>query len=185
MATFVAAIVTTAIPAEAGCPITPRPECRVLEQSSFQIESQGQVRWRATRGPETSLEEFGDPGESSHYFFCAWDERGLLVAADIPPATECPDGECWCAVDAGFRYKDDTASNNGFQFLEMTASEGGKTKVRAETFVWGGINLPVTGDVLLQLSRPDSEICFESLITADEFAYNSSTSAAAKSIPDE
>ncbi len=167
-------------PADAGCSIVPRPVCRELAQSKFDIDSYGHVSWKASHGPATSLEDFGDPGETSHYFLCAWDERGLLVAADIPPAAECPGGSCWCEADSGLKYKDEAGYNGDLRSVQLSSNPRVGVRISTETLVIGGINLPVTGDVLVQLSRSDSDVCFESLVPAEKFSSNSSESASAK-----
>jgi hypothetical protein len=167
--------------ADAGCSIVPRPVCRDLAQSKLDVDSYGHVSWKASHGPATTLDDFGDPGETSHYFLCAWDERGLLVAADIPPAAECPGGSCWCEADkTGLKYKDEAGYNGDLRALQLLSNEKVGARISAETLVIGGINLPVAGDVLVQLSRSDSDICFESLVPAESFTSNSSTSASAR-----
>ncbi len=172
VASLAAALVLEAFPAEAGCPMVPRPVCRELAEARFAIDQAGNVSWRASRGAQTDLDEFGDPETSSHYFLCAWDERGLVVAADVPPGVTCPDGDCWCSVDGGLRYDDADGVNGDLRLLEMSSSEEAGTKVRTRTFVVGGINLPIVGDLLVQLSRADSEVCFENLLLASDFAQN-------------
>jgi hypothetical protein len=182
VAAIAAVLSVPAVSAHAGCSIVPRPVCRDLAQSKFDIDSYGHVSWKASHGPATSLDDFGDPGETSHYFLCAWDERGLLIAADIPPATECPGGSCWCEDDSSLRYKDKTGNNGDLRSLQLTSSDKVGARINAETLVIGGINLPVNGDVLVQLSRSDSDVCFESLVPADGFSSNSSVSASGKSV---
>lgn len=180
VASLATALFLDAAPADAGCPMVPRPVCRDLAESRFAIDSTGNVHWRATHGPQTGLDDFGDPGTTSHYFLCAWDERGLVVAADVPPGTTCPGGECWCSVDGGLRYDDSKGVNGDLRLLEMSSSEEEGTTVRTRTFVVGGVNLPIVGDLLVQLSRADSEICFESLMLADQFLQNDAGYARAR-----
>ena len=103
------------------------------------------------------------------------------MAADIPPAAECPGGSCWCEAEkAGLKYKDESGYNGDLRSLKLLSSPDVGVRISTETFVIGGINLPVTGDLLVQLSRGDSEICFESLLPADRFASNSSEAASAQ-----
>jgi hypothetical protein len=178
IAAIAAILSVSASTAEAGCSMVPRPVCRELAQSKFDIDSYGHVNWKASHGPATSLDDFGDPSETSHYFLCAWDERGLLVAADIPPAAECPGGSCWCeAPRTGLKYKDEAGYNGDLRSVQLLSDEKVGVRIRTATLVIGGINLPVTGDVLVQLSRSDSDICFESLVPQDNFSSNSSLSA--------
>lgn len=180
VASLAAVLSLSAASAEAGCSMVPRPACGNLADSRFAIDSTGNVSWRASQGPPTALDDFGDPDTTSHYFLCAWDERGLVVAADVPPGTTCPDGDCWCSVDGGLRYDDSDGTNGDLRLLEMSSSEQDGTKVRTRTFVVGGINLPIQGDLLVQLSRADSETCFESLMLADEFSQNDAAFARAR-----
>lgn len=185
VAAVAALLSVPATSAHAGCSMVPRPACRELAQSRFDIDSYGHVAWKASHGPATDVRDFGDPAETSHYFLCAWDERGLLVAADIPPAAECPGGSCWCDADGGLRYKDESGNNGDLRAVQLSTSDRLGAKISTETLVIGGINLPISGDVLIQLSRSDSETCFESLIPADDFTSNSSESASARKTADE
>lgn len=180
VAAFAASFTVAVSSADAGCSIVPRPVCRSLAQTKLTIDSYGHVSWKASHGPATSLEDFGDPNETSHYFLCAWDERGLLVAADIPPAAECPGGSCWCEADTGLQYKDEAGYNGDLRAVQLMSSPKVGVRIETETMVIGGINLPIAGDVLVQLSRGDSDICFETLIPEEGFKGNSSESASAE-----
>ncbi|MFN2424974.1 MAG: hypothetical protein ABR587_00855 [Candidatus Binatia bacterium] len=161
------------VPADAGCPPESPALCRELGKSQFVIDSYGNVDWRASRGPATKFSDFGDPESDSHYFLCVWDGNGLLVAADIPPGAECPGGSCWSEKNStDLKFRDEAGYNSDLRTLVLSGGRKNRTKLRAQTLVIGGINLPVTGDLLVQLSRADSSICFESMFPADAFTLN-------------
>jgi len=168
--------------AEAGCPPDSPALCRELDKAKFVIDSYGHVEWRASHGASTKLADFGNPESDSHYFLCAWDGNGLLVAADIPPGAECSGGSCWSKKSGSeLKFKDERGNNSDLRALELSSSKRNRTKIRAETLVIGGINLPVTGDLLVQLSRDDSDVCFETTIPAEAFTLNHKEAARAKS----
>jgi hypothetical protein len=178
---FGAMVVAPAIPAEAGCPPEPPALCRELGKTKFAIDSYGNVSWQASHGPSTNLSDFGNPDESSHYFLCAWDGNGLVVAADIPPGAECPGGSCWSkSGSSDLSFRDLRGNNSDLRELDLSGSRENRTKIRAQTMVIGGINLPIHGDVLVQLSRSDSPICFESWVPAEAFTLNYKGAARAK-----
>jgi hypothetical protein len=162
------AIASTAVPASAGCPPMPREAqlCRALGQTSLRSHASGAFVWRAAHGESTSVEEFVDPDTA--YQLCAWDEEKLVIAADIPAATECTDGSCWSERDDdAWRYDDEAGANGDIRRLDFTASDEARTKIRAEVLVIGGIVLPVIGDIIVQMLRTDTGLCLESVAPAD------------------
>ncbi len=165
-----AAISAAAIPCWAGCPLAPRESqlCRPFGQTSLRSNATGGFVWRATRGASTTVEEFLDP--NALYQLCAWDEAKLVIAADIPADAACPGGSCWSERDDGsWRYEDETGANGDVRRLDFTASDDSHTKIRADVMVIGGIILPVTGDIIVQVLRPDTGLCLESFAPVDSY----------------
>lgn len=175
-----AAIVLTALPSWAGCPPTPREAelCRPFGQTSLRSNAYGEFVWRAARGDSTSVEEFVDP--DGVYQLCAWDENKLVIAADIPAAAECADGSCWSErEDGGWRYEDKAGANGDLRRLDFTGSDESLTKIRAEVMVIGGIILPVTGDIIVQMLRTDTTLCLESFAPAASYTIDDKDAFAA------
>ncbi|MFN2374992.1 MAG: hypothetical protein ABR538_00520, partial [Candidatus Binatia bacterium] len=168
-----ASVLAVAAPATAGCPPFPRPLCRDFGQTSLAIDADGHFDWRAARGPATSLADFGAGQTNSPWLLCAWDDRGLVVAADIPAGAECRGASCW--TETGKQrlfYLDETGSNGDIRALDFFANAKPRTKLRGLVSVIGGINLPLGGRVTVQLTRADSPVCFESALAAESFHRN-------------
>ena len=163
------AVLASTGPAAAGCPPTPKSQeqCLPIGQTSLEIDAYGNFEWKASRGSSASAEEFVD--DSASYQLCAWDEEHLVVAADIPAGSECRGASCWSRKKDSWRYSDDVGANGDIRILDFTGSNDNSTKLRAVTMVIGGIILPVTGGVVVQITRTDNDTCFESFIPADSF----------------
>lgn len=157
--------------AEAGCPPAPRaPEsCAAFGQSGVAIDASGQFDWTASQGPPASADEFVDP--AARYQLCAWDEQRLVVAADILPGADCDGASCWSGRGPTTRvYRDDRGANGDVRLLEFHASDRARTGLHVFTVVIGGINLPVTGGVVVQLLRVDTDTCVESFVPLENGA---------------
>lgn len=155
----------------AGCPPTPwdAQGCRPFGQTTIRSNARGEFVWRAARGDSTSVEEFVDP--DADYRLCAWDAGKLVIAVDIPAAAECADGPCWSERDDGvWRYEDASGANGDVRRLDFTASDESRPKIRAEVMVIGGIVLPVTGDIIVQLLRTDTWLCLESVAPVESYS---------------
>ncbi len=179
-AALTAAIALAAVPSWAGCPPTPREGqlCRPFGQTSLRSNAYGEFVWRAARGDSTSVEEFVDPDAA--YQLCAWDEAKLVIAADIPAATECADGSCWSErEDGGWRYEDKAGANGDLRRLDFTGSDESRTKLHAEVMVIGGIVLPVTGGIIVQVLRTDTALCLESVAPVDSYTIDDKDAFAA------
>lgn len=175
-----AAIALATVPSWAGCPPTPWEAqlCRPFGQTSLRSNAYGEFVWRAARGDTTSVEEFVDPDAA--YQLCAWDEGKLVIAADIPAAAECTDGSCWSErEDGAWRYEDKAGANGDLRRLDFTASDESRTKIRADVMVIGGIILPVTGDIIVQVLRTDTTLCLESFAPVDSYTIDDKDAFAA------
>jgi len=166
--------------AHAGCPPTPRPseECLPIGHTSLAIDAYGNFDWRASRGSAATNDEFVSAAAS--YQLCAWDQEHLVVAADIPANSECRGQSCWSTREDGWRYHDDVGANGDIRLLDFTGSDENRTKLHAQTFVIGGIILPVTGGVIVQIARNDNATCFESFLPADAFTLDDKAAFAAR-----
>jgi len=162
----------------AGCPPTPgAPElCEPLGQTSLAIDADGRFEWRASRGPADSAAQFVDP--AGDYKLCVWDEEHLVVAADMPPNTECDGSSCWSA--SAPRYRDEFGTNGDIHLLDFSRSNSDETRLHALTMVVGGIILPVNGGAIVQLFRTDTAACLESFVPADAFTRDDKFAVAAR-----
>ena len=181
--TVLSGVLTVAIsvPCWAGCPPTPRDAalCRPLGQTSLTSNAYGDFVWRAARGDSTSVEEFVSPDAA--YQLCAWDEQKLVIAADIPVSAACSDDSCWSErKDGTWRYEDKTGANGDIRRLDFTGSDESRTSIRAEVLVIGGIVLPVTGDIIVQVLRTDTELCLESVAPVESYTRDDKAAFAAK-----
>jgi polyhydroxybutyrate depolymerase len=174
--------ITLAGEARADCPASPRPLCRDMGQTkvSFEADS-GRFAWKATRGPITTRGDLGDPRASTSYSLCAWDDSGILLAARVPAAALCGSSSCWSERgSAGLRFEDSGGLNGNLRSLSLFGSDRARTSIRAAGFVNGGIALPATGRLVVQLQREDSPICFESALEAAEASTNDASGFSAK-----
>ena len=175
-----AAIALAAVPSWGGCPPTPWEAqlCRPFGQTSLRSNASGEFVWRAAHGDSTSVEEFVDPDAA--YQLCAWDEEKLVIAADIPAATECAEGSCWSErEDGGWRYEDKVGAHGDLRRLDFTGSDESRTKLRADVMVIGGIVLPVTGGIIVQVLRTDTMLCLESFAPVDSYTIDDKDAVAA------
>lgn len=159
--------------ATAGCPPTPRPQeqCQSFQRTSLTIEASGRFDWRAWQGPGTDPASFVDPEAS--YQLCAWDQEHLVVAADIPGNADCEERTCWSPRGVSeWRYFDECGANGDIRLFDISATEATATKLRALTMVVGGIILPVTDGIIVQIVRNDTGTCMESFIPAEGFTVD-------------
>lgn len=179
-----ASVLAAAAPAAAGCPPFPRPLCRDFGRTSLAIDADGHFDWKGSRGPATSLADFGDGQASAPWLLCAWDDRGLVVAADIPAGAACRGASCWTETGKQrLTYLDDTGSNGDIRALDVVASTKPRARLQGLVSVIGGINLPLGGRVVVQLTRADSPVCFESALPAGSFHRNDKRGARGKTRP--
>lgn len=177
-----ALLLASAGTAAASCPSSPRPWCRQFAQTGVRIDATtGAFDWRGSRGPSTTLADFGSPQTTSNYSVCAWDGDALVVAADIPAAATCSGASCWSAMGAsGLRYRDAAAGSGALASADLKGSTKGKTKLKIRGAVAAGAALPLTGRLTVQLLRDDSVICFEGSAPVDALGTNEATSVRAK-----
>jgi hypothetical protein len=84
------------------------------------VDSSDTMLWRWTRGI-ASLNQFGDPGQSTDYALCIYDHSGgaaaLVQSAIVPAGGVCAGVNCWKRLSRGFRYKNTFAEGNGVRML--------------------------------------------------------------------
>ncbi len=167
--------------ANAACPSAPLPLCRNFGKTSLVLDAvSGRFDWKATRGPATSLGDFGSPATTA-YSLCAWDDDGLVAAVEVPPNAICDGESCWSPKgSAGWRYTDPLGANGALESLQLSGSTRSRTKLRARAIAPGGFTLPLNGNVVVQFLRDDSPICFESSLASAAFRSNDDDGASAK-----
>ncbi|HEY2772454.1 MAG TPA: PHB depolymerase family esterase [Candidatus Binatia bacterium] len=167
--------------ADPPCPPAPRPLCRELGQTALSIDAAaGRFDWSGSRGPATSLDELGQPVDATGYQVCAWDDGGLLVAAQLTGRERCDGSSCWrLRAHRAARYTDLDGANGFVHVLDLGASGGPAATVHALAVVDKRIALPVAGHLTVQLLRKGSPLCFESSIPARAFTINNKDGASA------
>jgi hypothetical protein len=127
------------------------------------------IGWKWKAEPTTVLADFGDPTSTTDYALCIYDEAPptLIAGFEIPAASPCGDDACWRAVaDKGFKFSDPAATFGGASRVIVRAEP---TPGRARITLKGkGANLlfatlPPVPNVVVQLIRDDSAICWETV----------------------
>jgi len=156
-------------PADADCTSAPLGGCKlpfVAHQSKLRFaETQSDAdtifTWRWNLGSATTVADFGDPGTSTNYVLCIYDDsaRPQPVVAD---AADAPLG--WRALFNGFSYL--LRGNHPLRRLLLHAGDDGKAAILAH----GDADtvervLPFTAPVLVQLQASNGQ-CWETDFTA-------------------
>jgi hypothetical protein len=134
------------------------------------------LKWRWTRGEETTSDAFGDPTATDDYALCIFESDGsfprLMHATPIPAGGTCGGEPCWTPLGTppgarGFRYDDSTGSQLGLESLLLKPGGEGRARILAKSR-GAGLGLPpqldVDPPVTVQLQREDGT-CWEARYT--------------------
>jgi hypothetical protein len=75
------------------------------------------MQWSWSGGEATTLAEIGDPGATTRYGFCVWDDR-----AGVPTLVtnlQIPDGSHWRTTPSGARYTDGRGTFRGLSGIKV------------------------------------------------------------------
>ena len=163
------------VPGYSGCTATPLPSCFNADAGRIVLGGSAAnpaLTWIWKRGEAVDPAELGDPGSTTHYAFCVYDESGppaLISRALVPAGGICrqlrgyytPTRPCWGGSD-GYKYRDVARSPEGLLSIRLESGGVGQSQV----IVKGGkalldlpafpLNLPVRA----QLQNSDGE-CWE------------------------
>ncbi len=133
----------TATP-NARCGPSPATDCRQSIEGNRSLllfskptnPDNNRLLFRWERGNFTQRREFGDPGLSTSYAFCIYDEIDgvptLVRQLFLPPGPDCADVStaCWSVTEDGFRYDDPSGTRNGIEQLDLVAGLPGRATIR-------------------------------------------------------
>jgi hypothetical protein len=164
------------VPGYSGCTATPLSPCFNADAGRIVLGGSAAnptLTWIWKHGEAVDPADLGDPGDTTHYAFCLYDESGpptLITRALAPAGSDCrrlrgyysPTITCWNDAPDGYKYKDGARSPEGLLSIRLESGGVGQTQV----IVKGGkallyrpafpLNLPVRA----QLQNSDGE-CWE------------------------
>ena len=177
-------------PGFAGCGPTPLPSCFTAHAGKLRLNaSNNGVTWLWKLGDAVDPSEVGNPGSSTHYAFCVWDESGppTLVARALAPAGGIcrqlysyytPSTPCWKNSGDGYKYRDSFRTPEGVLSLHVKPGGIGQSKalLRGGKDLFDPPAFPLGVPVRVQLQASNGE-CWEATYSAP--AVNNSTSFSA------
>jgi hypothetical protein len=131
---------------EAGCVNAEEPTdgCLGALRGQFQVKDKAddrkdKLQWKWKRGDATSLDDFGDPVQSTAYTLCVYDESAgqssLVTRLTVEPSAS------WTpAGKKGKKYKDKTGLFDGVQRGKLKSGATGKSQAQVKG---KGANLPM------------------------------------------
>jgi cysteine-rich repeat protein len=131
------------------------------------------LKWlRGTASPE----ELADPVNSSGYRLCIFDDTGLVLGAEVPPAGSCNDRPCWSGTRRGYRYRDQVGLSDGISRITLAGHESeGRAKVIVKgdgPFLMDPI-LRTTATLTAQVVNEERGVCMESTYSGGQILVNS------------
>ncbi len=148
------------------CGDAPAVGCRTSSKSTMVVtdksdNSKDRLVWKWIKGQSTTTADFADPVNSAAYSLCVYaGTTNALIGESVVPAN----ASKWQPISTkGFRYKDQTASEDGIQKIILKASVIDKAKAVVKG---KGVGLPDLGPPLLlpvvvQMVNSDSGVCWE------------------------
>jgi hypothetical protein len=135
-----------------GCQYTGAPSnsCTTATRAVLKIrdasaDSGDSVKFLWKGGPSL-VPDMGNPTQTTTYELCIYDGRGVQMAMSVPP------GSGWSVLGStaspkGYKFKDNSASNDGVKLIKTKGSNLDKAQVK---LVAKGSALPDTEDLPLQ-----------------------------------
>ncbi|HYD49171.1 MAG TPA: hypothetical protein VEB21_12520 [Terriglobales bacterium] len=162
------------------CGATPFAGCKLARRSYLQIadknnDNADRIQWMWRFGDMTTLEEFGVPQQTTTYSFCIYDQAGLRLQAEAPPAGLCDGRDCWRAHGSsrkptGWVYTSKDSVGDGIRTVSLTLGNDDQARINV---VARGANLgsfdPATlaHDVKVQVLGSHG-VCWEATYTQAE-----------------
>ncbi|MFM7142524.1 MAG: M60 family metallopeptidase, partial [Alphaproteobacteria bacterium] len=111
---------------QSTCPARPRTTCARTAKSKVKLQASvdaagGRLTWTWDKGTAT-LAEFGAPDATGTTTICAYDDRGLVESAIVPPAGTCGTKPCWKASKSNYSYADKAGTRDGVVKLKLAGS---------------------------------------------------------------
>ncbi len=179
-----------------SCNPVPLVGCRVPATggSALQFQDKGdpekkKFSWKWSKGPLTTLADFGDPVSTDSYLLCVYDGSSRISNGFAEAAKDCgkpgKPRSCWKATKTGFKFKDKTASPVGTTKVGTKGSDDpGKAKIsikgKGTNVIMPADLTAVAGPVLVQMQNTETGLCFEATYTAP-FTKQDATQIKAKS----
>ena len=155
-----------------------RSKIQVTDGSPDELD---RLSWSWSKGQETTVADFGDPGGSTRYALCVYDGSARpqpVMQATMAAGGICRGKSCWKTGRNGFRFASSrpTASSSGITKLSLAAGADGKARIslRGKGSYLPEAELPWSTPLVIQL-RNDSGGCwgatFSSAIESDATVF--------------
>jgi len=151
---------------QSSCPSVPRVGCAAAPKSQVLLGAAvdargGRLQWKWDKGT-ASPADFGAPTTTTMTTVCAWDDRGLVESAVVPPGGTCGTRPCWKSSTRGHAYADKARSIDGVGKLSLLGSAvpaKGSVQVDARGAAVSP-PLPVEGTLVVQVANDANTNCF-------------------------
>lgn len=164
-----------------SCPARPRATCAAAPKSQVQLLAAvdgrgGRFLWKWDKGTAAPA-DFGSPAATTTTTVCAWDDRGLIESAVVPPAGACGTRPCWKSTTRGHAYTDKARRADGVGRLKLLGSTTpGKGAVQVDARGAAvAPTLPVRGALVVQVANDANTECFGSIHPAGSAAVSTAT----------
>jgi cysteine-rich repeat protein len=144
------------------------PARTILFVNDDVVDGNDRLKWKWAKGT-TTLRDFGNPLESTHYRLCVWDDGDLVLDSVVEAGGRCGLSACWNATTVGYSYENRATNADGASSLKLT-EDAGKARIG---FLAKGIRLVLpqavsstaffsqTDDVRVRLVPSDTPVCWE------------------------
>ncbi len=100
-------------------------------------DAKDSIKFRWKGGEATDPEDFGNPFVTTSQSLCIWagpEESTMEKAYEvtIPPGGQCDGKACWKSMNAGYRFKDNDATNRGIRKLSIKGGDEGKARLMVQ-----------------------------------------------------
>jgi len=157
-----------------GCLHVTAPGTSKLSVSVDPAGKRNRMKWKWTKGDETSLADLGNPIEDlPHYSLCVYDASASpqpLASAAFLPGRSCNGKACWRAVGTkGYKLADKNGSPQGIVGAKLIAGDGGRASllVNAKGTSLTPPALPLQAPVTVQLvvNEGARRLCWEAMFS--------------------
>ena len=166
--------------------MVPASGCLAGGKVSFQIkdrtdDTKDQLKWKWTKGAETTQPDFGDPLATTTYALCVYDHTGGVPA--LATTLEVPPNSLWQdRSPKGWKYKDKTLAVDGIQKIQLKPGTAGKSKAQ---LMARGTNIPMPTPVGADRYFAQDPAVIVQLVNSDGVCWTSEFNAAKKNAGDQ